>query len=230
MEPNPELSVWEGCDESITGGCICERDVGRGIFDCAGASRATVWCPILWHGSAALPLDTATQCGLWCRICWGLRWPSWHIPRPDIKFCRVGCLKTYYFFLSIFNPQSMSLSFALSCIFYISSALIPSPSELNPQSGPRLEPLSCWSALTLTPLFISGTQLSPSQVEESQRERQECKLVSQISTSTFVLLPSPFPLIFIFPAVALTPFCARPRFKQAGISLPLGTRGIYNIV
>lgn len=60
------------------------------------------------------------------------------------------------------------------------------PSELNPQSGPLLEPLSCWSALTLTPLFISGTQLSRSQVEESQRERQECKLVSQISTSTLI--------------------------------------------
>lgn len=60
------------------------------------------------------------------------------------------------------------------------------PSELNPQSGPLLEPLSCWSALTLTPLFISGTQLSRSQVEESQRERQECKLVSQISTSTLL--------------------------------------------
>lgn len=60
------------------------------------------------------------------------------------------------------------------------------PSELNPQSGPLLEPLSCWSALTLTPLFISGTQLSRSQVEESQREQQECKLVSQISTSTLI--------------------------------------------
>lgn len=65
--------------------------------------------------------------GLWCRVRWDVRWPSWYIPHPDIKFCRVGCLKTYYFFLSIFNPLSMSLSFALSCIFYISSALSPSP-------------------------------------------------------------------------------------------------------
>lgn len=124
MEPNPELSVWEGCDESITGGCVCQRDVPRGIFDCAGARRATVWCPVLWHGSAALPLDTPAEWALMPSL---LRRPSWYIPRPDIKFCRVGCLKTYYFFLSIFNPRSMSLYFALSCIFYISSVLSPSP-------------------------------------------------------------------------------------------------------
>lgn len=107
--------------------------------------------------------------------------------------------------LSTFNPLSMSRSFSLACIFYISFCVKSFPSELNPQSGPLLEPLSCWSALTLTPLFISGTQLSRSQVEESQRERQECKLVSQISASTLThssllyfthfLSPSfPFPL------------------------------------
>lgn len=62
--------------------------------------------------------------GLWCR---DVRRPSWYIPHPDIKFCHVGRLKTYYFSLSIFNPQSMSFYFALSCIFYISSALSPSP-------------------------------------------------------------------------------------------------------
>lgn len=73
----------------------------------------------------------------------------------------------------------LSLCYAFSVSFCVNFF----PSELNPQSGPLLEPLSCWSALTLTLLFISGMQLSRSQVEESQRERQECKPVSQISTS-----------------------------------------------
>ncbi|KAJ4936614.1 hypothetical protein JOQ06_001203, partial [Pogonophryne albipinna] len=56
------------------------------------------------------------------------------------------------------------------------TALEPEGLLSDAPSGPQLEPLSCWSALTLTPLFISGTQLSRSQVEKSQRERQECKL------------------------------------------------------
>lgn len=97
----------------------------------------------------------------------------------------------------------MSLYFSFSCIFYISFCVKSFPSELNPQSGPQLEPLSCWSALTLTPLFISGTQLSRSQVEESQRERQECKLVSQISTSTLAHSSHLYFNHFLFPSIRL---------------------------
>lgn len=98
----------------------------------------------------------------------------------------------------------MSLSFSLPCIFYISFCVKSFlPSELNPQSGPLLEPLSCWSALTLTPLFISGTQLSQSQVEKSQRERQECKLVSQISPSTLTHRSPHYFTHFLLPSLLL---------------------------
>lgn len=119
----------------------------------------------------------------------------------------------------------MSLSFALSCIFYISFCVKSFPSELNPQSGPLLEPFSCWSALTLNPLFISGTQLSRSQEEESQRERQECKLVSQISTSTLTYSSLPYFTHFLFPSIPLTLSPLFWSFSLAKISVPLDNKG-----
>ena len=140
--------------------------------------------PRFWRYSAALPLDTPVVLALMQKMATCEIGEGGQIPSRPLIFVISAVLRNYELFPSIFNPRSMSLSFSLSCIFYIGFCVKSFPSELNPQSGPLLEPLSCWSALTLTPLFISGTQLSRSQVEESQRERQECKLVSQISAST----------------------------------------------
>lgn len=143
-----------------------------------------------------------------------MKWCSRHISIPTPNFVISAVLRNYKFLPSIFNPLAMSLSFSLSCIFYISFCVKSFPSELNPQSGPLLEPLSCWSALTLTPLFISGTQLSRSQVE-SQRGWQECKLVSQISASTLthssLLQLTHFLSLLHFPLV-LPPLC--PSFSH----------------
>lgn len=126
----------------------------------------------------------------------------------------------------------MSLSFSLSCIFYISFCVKSFPSELNPQSGPLLEPLSCWSALTLTPLFISGTQLSRSQVEESQRERQECKLVSQISALTLTHSSLPYFTRSPFSSIPLAWVRSLSHFEHAekGVSRSLRTKEIKHAV
>lgn len=136
----------------------------------------------LWHYSPALPHDMLVELALMQNIQRRERMQL-SSPSSSSNFVVRG------FSGVIISPlHSLILhpcpSFFLHILYRFCAKSFPS--ELNPQSGPLLEPLSCWSALTLTPLFISGTQLSPSQVEESQRERQECKLVSQISTSTLI--------------------------------------------
>lgn len=125
---------------------------------------------------------------------------------PTLFLITLGAINSsLYFPLLVCLPNSPTY-------FYISFCVKSSLSELNPQSAPLVEPLSCRASLTLTPLFISGMQLSPSQVRESLRERQECKPVSQISTNpstvhTYTHFSRSNSLsIFLSLALSLSPF------------------------